>query len=106
MFSENINTIPIRVPTAVMDNDEDDDQVAPLGTMEFAVTRDFSILKTRPVAVDDQGPHSPKARRKLEMRENIENRNTSDSNLHELAVYVQLWNYVVNSSKEMELCRT
>ena len=78
----------IRVPTAVMENDEDDEQVAPLGTMEFAVTRDFSILKQRPLSVDDQGPHSPKARRKLELREDIENRNTTQSNLHELAVYV------------------
>ncbi|XP_053383578.1 protein FAM13A-like [Mercenaria mercenaria] len=86
IFSENRQTMSIRVPTAVMENDEEDEHVAPLGTMEFAVTRDFSILKQRPLSVDDQGPHSPKARRKLELREDIENRNTTHSNLHELAV--------------------
>ncbi|XP_052264203.1 protein FAM13A-like isoform X2 [Dreissena polymorpha] len=81
---------PIHVPTAAMDNDDEDEEAAHgFGTMDFAVTRDLSsILKTRPTAVENQGPHSPKARRKLEMQENSKNSNNqySDSNLHELSV--------------------
>ena len=76
------------MPTADIEDDEDDDVVAKsLGTMDFAVTRDFGILRdaVRPLA-EKQGPHSPKAKRKLELQENIENRVTADSNLHELSV--------------------
>ena len=84
---EPVKAESIRVPTALIENNEEGEEgYIPLGTMDFAVTRDFSILKTRPKAVDNQGPHSPKARRKLEMLENNENRNLPDSNLHELSM--------------------
>ena len=74
------------MPTAIPD-DEEDDNIGLLGMTEFAVTRDFGIQKNRPVMVDNQGPHSPKSRRKLDMRENIENRNQyGDSNIHDLSV--------------------
>lgn len=77
---------PVRVPTAILE-DEEEDQLGFLGTTEFAVTRDFGIHINRPISIDNQGPHSPKARRKLDMRENIENRNQySDTNFHELSV--------------------
>ncbi|XP_052764243.1 protein FAM13A-like isoform X2 [Mya arenaria] len=83
--------VSIHVPTAIMENDEEDDNVANMGTADFAFTRDFSILQSRPVAVENQGPHSPKARRKLELPENGVggggNRgHVTDSNLHELSV--------------------
>lgn len=78
--------MPIQIPTAI--EEEDEDNLGFLGTTDFAVTRDFGIQKIHPVAVDNQGPHSPKARRKLEMQENIENRvhYTDSSNIHDLSV--------------------
>lgn len=79
-------TEPIRVPTAALD-DEDEDNLGFLGTADFAVTRDFGVQKNRPVNIENQGPHSPKARRKLDIQENIENRNQyTDSNIHALSV--------------------
>ena len=79
---------PIHVPTADIEEEEENDEVgAPsLGTLDFAVTRDLGILRdaARPLA-EKQGPHSPKAKRKLDLQEDIENTNTADSNLHELS---------------------
>ena len=77
------------MPTADIEEDDDgegDVAAKSLGTMDFAVTRDFGILRdaVRPLA-EKQGPHSPKAKRKLDLQENIENRVTADSNLHELS---------------------
>ena len=87
---EPIRVNPIHVPTAdIIEEEEEDEGGGPsLGTMDFAVTRDLGILRdiVRPLA-EKQGPHSPKAKRKLDLQEeNIENRNTADSNLHELSV--------------------
>jgi len=90
---------PIHVPTAAMDNDEDedDDIGPPMGTTDFAVTRDLSILKTRALATDNQGPHSPKARRRLEMVDQGggSRSQVTDSNLHELSVYGLLAIYIL-----------
>ena len=88
MTMEPVVINPIHVPTADLEEDEDDEGGALwLGTMDFAVTSDLGILRdaARPLA-EKQGPHSPKAKRKLDLQENIENRITADSNLHELSV--------------------
>lgn len=75
------------MPTAgIEEEDEEEGGVPSLGTLDFAVTRDLGILRdaARPLA-EKQGPHSPKAKRKLDLQENNENRNMADSNLHELS---------------------
>ena len=85
---EPVRVNPIHVPTADIEEEDEDEGGGPsLVTMDFAVTRDLGILRdaVRPLA-EKQGPHSPKAKRKLDLQENIENRNTEDSNLHELSV--------------------
>jgi hypothetical protein len=63
------------------DNDLNDDII---GTMDFAVTRDFSILhdNARTNMLDRKSGHSPKVKRKLNISD--ETTETSDANLHEM----------------------
>lgn len=73
------------MPTADADDEDRDVDEDILGTMDFAVTRDFSIVpeSDRPIPVDRSG-HSPKAKRKLELQ-NDKNM-SGDVNLHEMSV--------------------
>ena len=73
-------TNPVRVPTG--ETEEEEDQ---LGTMDFAVTRDFSILKDTvfPASYGLGGNVQPKVRKKdLELEQVL----SSESNLHELSM--------------------
>lgn len=65
--------------------DEDDRHEDVLGTMDFAVTRDFSILpnNAKSNVIDRRTGHSPKVKRKLNIEDNVE---PSDANLHEMSL--------------------
>ncbi|XP_033745631.1 protein FAM13A-like isoform X2 [Pecten maximus] len=81
---------PIHVPTADVEEEEDGGGLEVLGTMDFAVTRDFSIL-TDPLrstnkANEKRNGHSPKVKRKLDLSDEDIISKSAESNLHEMSV--------------------
>ncbi|XP_076443279.1 protein FAM13A-like [Babylonia areolata] len=73
----------VHVPTAEEEEDEGEDK---LGTMDFAVTRDLSLLRGTmfPSASSRQGTVQPKVRKKeVEVDQEI----STESNLHELGIH-------------------
>ncbi|XP_021354807.1 protein FAM13B-like isoform X3 [Mizuhopecten yessoensis] len=81
---------PVHVPTADNDEDEEGGGLEVLGTMDFAVTRDFSILRDplRPTnnANEKRNGHSPKVKRKLDLSDEDIISKSAESNLHEMSV--------------------
>ncbi|KAL3875584.1 hypothetical protein ACJMK2_033522 [Sinanodonta woodiana] len=78
--------IHVHVPRAEMEDDSDERYG---GTVDFTVTRDFNILheSDKLTKFERRHGHSPKVKKKFvldEMEENNENRNSIESNLHEL----------------------
>ena len=65
-----------------MEEEEQIDDI--LGTMDFAVTRDFSVLRDngRTNVLDHKNGRSPKVKRKLNIDE--ESEETTEANLHEM----------------------
>ena len=93
---------PIVMPRVEMeDNDLNDDII---GTMDFAVTRDFSILhdNARTNMLDRKSGHSPKVKRKLNISD--ETTETSDANLHEMDLS-QLQDELIHSKSEKKRLR-
>ncbi|XP_069125639.1 LOW QUALITY PROTEIN: protein FAM13A-like [Argopecten irradians] len=81
---------PILVPTADVDEEEAGGGLETLGTMDFAVTRDFSILKdplrSTNKANEKRNGHSPKVKRRLDLSEEDIISKSAESNLHEMSV--------------------
>ncbi|XP_060081794.1 protein FAM13A-like isoform X2 [Ylistrum balloti] len=81
---------PIHVPTADTEEEEEGGGLAVLGTMDFAVTRDFSILKdplrSTNKANEKRNGHSPKVKRKLDLSDEDIISKSAESNLHEMSV--------------------
>ncbi|CAC5409603.1 unnamed protein product [Mytilus coruscus] len=85
--SKFVSRNPIILPRVDMEEDEQNDDI--LGTMEFAVTRDFSVLRDngRTNVLDHKNGHSPKVKRKLNIDE--ESEETTEASLHEMNLKVQ-----------------
>uniref|UniRef100_K1PJ18 Protein FAM13B n=1 Tax=Magallana gigas TaxID=29159 RepID=K1PJ18_MAGGI len=88
----------VRIPTAHYDDFDEvpmSTGLGTLGTMDFAVTRDFSVLRdtVRPESKEvTRKEHSPKVKRKLslpEEEEEEENPQNQEPNLHEMSMKVQ-----------------
>lgn len=84
----------VRIPTAHYDDFEEVHTSAglgTLGTMDFAVTRDFSVLRdtVRPESKEvTRKEHSPKVKRKLSLpEEEEESPQNQEPNLHEMSMY-------------------
>lgn len=87
----------VRIPTAHYDDFDEvpmSTGLGTLGTMDFAVTRDFSVLRdtVRPESKEvTRKEHSPKVKRKLslpEEEEEEESPQNQEPNLHEMSMYV------------------
>lgn len=88
----------VRIPTAHYDDFDEvpmSTGLGTLGTMDFAVTRDFSVLRdtVRPESKEvTRKEHSPKVKRKLSLPEEEEEEEESpqnqEPNLHEMSMYV------------------
>ncbi|XP_061196169.1 protein FAM13B-like isoform X1 [Saccostrea echinata] len=82
----------VRIPTAHYDDLEDGlgSGLGTMGTMDFAVTRDFSVLpdSMRPISKEaTRKEHSPKVKRKLSLPEEEEEGNQNqETNLHEMSI--------------------
>lgn len=83
----------VRIPTAPYDDFEEEHVSAglgTLGTMDFAVTRDFSVLRdtVRPESKEvTRKEHSPKVKRKLSLpEEEGESTQNQEPNLHEMSI--------------------
>lgn len=92
---------PIVMPRVEMDEDDHSDDI--MGTMDFAVTRDFSVLRDigRTNVLDHKTGHSPKVKRKLNVEDNTA---TNEANLHEMNVS-QLQDELMQSRSEKKRLR-
>ena len=81
----------MRIPTSHLEDFEDDPGttgLGTLGTMDFAVTRDFSVLRdtVRPESKEvTRKEHSPKVKRKLSLPEDEESVPNQERSLHEMS---------------------
>ncbi|XP_052068473.1 protein FAM13B-like isoform X27 [Mytilus californianus] len=100
--SKFVSRNPIILPRVDMEEDEQNDDI--LGTMEFAVTRDFSVLRDngRTNVLDHKNGHSPKVKRKLNIDE--ESEETTEANLHEMNLS-QLQDELLHSRSEKKRLR-
>ncbi|XP_050392003.1 protein FAM13B isoform X9 [Patella vulgata] len=74
---------PLRIPTA----EEEEEEADELGSLQFAVTRDFNVLKDTVNPADSKETISPKVKKKNVQLANTTEWKSTESNLHELDVH-------------------
>ncbi|XP_076074337.1 protein FAM13A-like isoform X3 [Mytilus galloprovincialis] len=100
--SKFVSRNPIILPRVDMEEEEQIDDI--LGTMDFAVTRDFSVLRDngKTNVLDHKNGRSPKVKRKLNIDE--ESEETTEANLHEMNLS-QLQDELFNSKSDKKRLR-
>ncbi|KAK3090390.1 hypothetical protein FSP39_011458 [Pinctada imbricata] len=108
--------VPVHVPTGEVDENGEDHGTQDMGTMDFIVTRDFSLYRdtAQPLPKENiQSGHSPKVKRKLELpgleeeEENVETRNsTTEPNLHEMSLSELQDEFIRSKGEKKRLRRT